>query len=64
MTPADHIARAENILRDTRDLGSEWDQGERVAMALAAMCDALIAIAVELGAPHTAEPVSGASSGQ
>lgn len=63
MTPADHIARAESTLQDTRDLGTDWDQGERIAMALAAIGDALVAIAVELGAPHSAAPAGGAASG-
>jgi hypothetical protein len=63
VTPADHIARAENILRDTRDLGNEWDKGERISMTLAAIGDALVAIAIELGAPHQADTTAPAGNG-
>jgi len=63
MTPAEHIARAEEELQAARDLGNEWDQGERLSVALTAIGHALIAIAVELGAPHQSGATVAATGG-
>lgn len=54
MTPAEHIAQAEQLLAQAAEPGRWWDEGELLATALQSIGHALIGIAVELGAPHTA----------
>lgn len=63
MTPAEHITAAEDSLRRSADLTNLWSEGERIAYALAGIGHALIALAVEQGAPHASAPPGGPSSG-
>jgi len=63
MTPAQHIAHAESELQAARDLGNDWELLERVTVALTAIGHGLIAIAIELGAPHQSGDTAAASSG-
>lgn len=62
MMPAEHIAKAEQLLQQAQDSDTE-DLGSFVsATATEAIGHALIAIAIELGAPHAAAP-AGARDG-
>ena len=53
MTPAEHIARAEQLLALPYQNDGGWTEQQHQANATEAVGHALIAIAVELGAPHT-----------
>lgn len=63
MTPADHIALAEKLLRQCRDPDNGWLDQEALAVATEAGAHALVAIAVELGAPHQSGTAAAASGG-
>lgn len=59
MTPAEHIAKAEQLLADTADGSSAWPEETVLPNIQAAIAHSLIAVAVELGAPH---PSSGTAA--
>lgn len=63
MTPAGHVDRADNLLDKLRTEGSSWDESGRTVTALEVIGHALIAIAIELGAPHVSGDTAAASSG-
>lgn len=63
MTPAEHVTAAEQALDQAADMTNMWDQAERVAIALTGVGHALIALAVEQGAPHASAPPGGPASG-
>jgi hypothetical protein len=53
VTPAEHITKAERLLSQAQNTEAEdWDTFA-TATATEAIGHALIAIAIELGAPHT-----------
>lgn len=54
MTAAEHIAKAELLLKTAADTGHTWDAADLVAVALSSIGHALIALAVESGVPHAA----------
>lgn len=59
MTPAEHIAAAEQILTEVQDTGDDWLSNEVTAELLVAVAHALIAIAVESGVPHQTQTPAG-----
>lgn len=63
MTPAEHIATAESLADKAMTMDNDWSEAERIAVCILSLTHAVIAAAVELGAPHAAAPTSGASSG-
>lgn len=64
MTPAEHITAAEQALTAADNWREVWTEGERTAITLTAVGHALIALAVELGAPHAAAPSGGTNVSQ
>lgn len=63
MSPADHVELAEQQLAMAAENAQAWDTDMQVAFALKAIGHALIAIAVETGAPHQTLPAAGNASG-
>lgn len=53
MTPADHIALAEQLVDKSRSTDAPMMPEERIYTTLQAITHALIALAVENGAPHS-----------
>lgn len=63
MTPQQHLDRAEELLAThTTQLGEPWDMADS-AYVYQAIAHALIAVAVELGAPHVSGDTAAASGG-
>ena len=56
MTPQEHIDKAEELLNAATGSGSAFPGEIAVATVLAAIAHALIATAVENGAPHPPAP--------
>lgn len=54
MTPKDHLDRAEELLRQAREITGPGYQLDVISIAVEAVGHALSAIAIELGAPHAA----------
>lgn len=62
MTPAEHLAVAEQLITDPDDPGErDWNEYDRT-IALTALAHAVIALAIELGVPHGG-PTGGATDG-
>ena len=64
MTPAEHIAEAEALLDQSYGGMEQWNSAYQRELVGKATVHALIAIAVELGAPHLAAPAGGEGSAQ
>lgn len=64
MSPADHVELAEQQLAMAAENGESWDTEMQTAWALKAIGHALIAIAVELGAPHQTLPAGAGNVSQ
>lgn len=62
MTPAEHLTAAEGLLAQVGEFDTEGSRGEAAFLAAWAAAHALMAIAVELGAPHPAAPGGGETS--
>lgn len=62
MTPAEHLAEAERYLARAEPDSSDPIMGWRANNALIGLTHAVIAIAAEMGVPHSAAPTGGASS--
>lgn len=62
MTAKGHLERAEQLLEQARNATEPGVTGEVTALALEAIGHGLAAIAIELGAPHTAGPGTEAGS--
>lgn len=63
MTPAEHLAKAEEILSTTAGLvGPPMNETGRT-MTLAALAHAVVALAAELGVPHQQATTGGGDSG-
>lgn len=56
MTPQEHIDAAEAGLANATQYKDAWDTGQELAEILTAIGHALIALAVENGAPHPTTP--------
>lgn len=63
MTPKEHIAEAERLLEAARQATAPGESIESLSLATQAQGHALIALAVESGAPHTAAPAEVPSAG-
>lgn len=63
MSPADHVELAEQQLAMAAENAQSWDTDMQQVFVLKAIGHALIAIAVELGAPHTTLPAASSASG-
>lgn len=63
MTPGEHITCAEQLLDSTAMGRDAWPEETVLPNIQAAIAHALIALAVELGAPHLSGPPGPAGSG-
>ena len=63
MTPQQHLDRAESMLAALDDPNSDSQWSNPTDALLVVLDHTLIAIAVELGAPHAAAPSGGPASG-
>lgn len=63
MTVSEHLDQAEQLLEAAYTKGDEWEVSEVVAAALTAIGHALVALAIESGAPHPNMPGGSTASG-
>lgn len=63
MTAEGHVAEAERHLTDAAVNRHSWDAQTALASALLAIGHALVALAIETGAPHPAAAGGGSSGG-
>lgn len=63
MTPAEHIAKAEEMLSAAEEISTQGLPLDVTDTLLAAIGHTLIALAVENGAPHASAPAVGGQGG-
>lgn len=63
MTPAEHIAEAERLITLVQNDGNSGPLDSPTEDLLLAVAHALIALAVENGAPHASAPPAGGTGG-
>lgn len=63
MTVKEHLDRAEQLLEAAYTAGEEWEIIDVLSAALNAIGHALVALAIESGAPHPNTPGGSTASG-